>query len=367
MKILFIIKTLDHVKGGAERVLAEVTSGLAEKGHDVYILTFDAPGGTSVYPLHKSIKRVSLPVGNALEKTSLKEAALRVKAIREISLKLEPDVVVPFMHSSFIPASFALIGTKIPVVASEHIVPQHYKSFFGEYLLLKISMLIVDKITVLSEPIIRTYPSYLHKKMVAITNPVRHPSNEPSVKKENIILNVGRLTEQKDQKTLISAFANIADRAKGWKVRIIGDGPLHGELEKQIADLGMQDKINLAGTTDAIEQEYKSAKIFALPSIYESFGLATAEAMACGLPVIGFAECPGTNEIIDDGYNGILVKGSQKRIQNMEHALLELINDENKRKDLGANAQKHVKKFHPKNVVKQWEDLLKETILNKNR
>ena len=47
MKILFAIKTMEDGKGGAERVLADITSGLADKGHDISVLTFDRRDGTS--------------------------------------------------------------------------------------------------------------------------------------------------------------------------------------------------------------------------------------------------------------------------------------------------------------------------------
>ena len=57
MKILFAIKSMDGVGGGAERVLADVTSGLAELGHCVLILTYDRPNGKSFYPLDSSIDR----------------------------------------------------------------------------------------------------------------------------------------------------------------------------------------------------------------------------------------------------------------------------------------------------------------------
>jgi len=72
MKILFAIKTLDASKGGAEKVLADVTSGLAEKSHKISVLSFDAPGGQAHYPLHQKVHRITLGVGNVARRATLK-------------------------------------------------------------------------------------------------------------------------------------------------------------------------------------------------------------------------------------------------------------------------------------------------------
>ena len=113
MKILFAIKALDNIQGGAERVLAEITSGLADKGHSVSILSFDQPGGCSFYPVHENVQRLSLGVGHAKNKTTIREMIARMLAIRRTVTKMQPSVVIAFMHSTFIPASFSLIGTGV--------------------------------------------------------------------------------------------------------------------------------------------------------------------------------------------------------------------------------------------------------------
>ncbi len=63
MKLLFCIKRMNGAVGGAERVLAQITAGLADRGHDVTLVTFDPPAGTSFYPLHA---RVRIGSSNAL-------------------------------------------------------------------------------------------------------------------------------------------------------------------------------------------------------------------------------------------------------------------------------------------------------------
>jgi glycosyltransferase involved in cell wall biosynthesis len=364
MRIVFAIKALDDIKGGAERVLTDITAGLAEQGHHVVVLSFDAPKGKSFYPLHKKVKRLPLGIGNIKRKATFSEVISRMTAIRKAAVKLEPDVVVAFMHSTFIPASFAMIGTGVPIIASEHIVPDHYRNRRWEYVLLWLSRFFVKKITVLSESIIQSYSPALRSKMLPIANPVQpaekmaHPAGEGDEQK--LILNVGRLTEQKDQETLIRAFALLADDYPDWNVRIVGDGEFRQKLEKTVKDSKLENRIFLPGTTSAIGQEYQKAHIFALPSKYESFGLATAEAMSHGLPTIGFQACPGTNELITNGENGLLVSGND-RVRDFANGLKALMDSPVLREELGKKGLESIARFHPNAIVKQWEEVIRET------
>lgn len=363
MKIVFTIKALNDAKGGAERVLADVASGLAEEGHEIIIISFDAAGHDSFYPLSPKIRRVCLDIGDALSKATLVEFVQRVIAIRREVQEIKPDIVVGFMHSSFIPASFALIGTGIPVIASEHIVPDHYKHRKLEYFLVVLSSFFTNKMTVLSKPVLEKYPRILHSKMVVMENPV-HPANDVidwSDKSEDTkrILNVGRLTEQKDQKTLIEAFALLADDYPDWSVKILGDGELYSELSELIGSLGLEQRIELADPVSDIEREYQNSHIFALPSLYESFGLATAEAMSHGLPVIGFDTCPGTNELIIDNENGFLVDG-KNRVEAFSEGLRRLISDDDLRRKLGQNGPQTIEPFHPPRIVAKWSALIRD-------
>ena len=76
---------------------------------------------------------------------------------------------------------------------------------------------------------------------------------------------------------------------------------------------------------------YRSAKFLVMSSLYEGFGLVTAEALACGLPVIGFADCEGTNELVLDGRNGRLVDPGADRAEALSVAMRQLIDDDPQR------------------------------------
>lgn len=361
MKIIFVIKALNNVKGGAERVLVDIASGLADMGHDVIVLSFDQSDGQSFYPLSEKAERICLGIGNVNCSSTVKEVVERTIAIRKQILKLQPDAVVAFMHSSFVPVSFAMVGTGIPVIASEHIVPAHYKTRRLEYFLLILSSFFTKKITVLSQQVLQDYPPILHSKMVVMENPVRSAnkcvnySNESNTHKT--ILNVGRLTDQKDQRTLIKAFALLANEYPDWSVKIVGEGELLTELKALVKSVGLEKRIELTGSTAAIEREYLHSHIFALPSFYESFGLATAEAMAHGLPVIGFKSCAGTNELIVNNKNGLLIEG-QNRIEAFSEGLSKMMANATLRKRLGSVGPESIKPFNPQNIVNKWCKLI---------
>lgn len=310
-KMLFAIKALEDIQGGAERVLADITARLAAEGRDVAAVTFDREGAQPFYPLSDKVRLYNLGIGDTHASATFAETWQRMRALRRFVKEHKPDVAIGFMHSMFVPLAFALIGSGVPVVASEHIVPDHYKTRRFEFILFLLSSLFMRRITVLSKTIMKSYPYILRRKMVPVPNPVMIPEKMADTRGDKVarktVLSVGRFDPQKDQMTLVRAFAKLAADFPDWDLRIVGDGALRGKLEAEIAALGLEERISLPGTTKEIGAEYAAAQLFVLPSLYESFGLVTAEAIAHGLPVIGFADCPGTNELIEDGKNGILV------------------------------------------------------------
>lgn len=359
LKILFFIKAMNGISGGAEKVLCQIASGLAASGHEVVIASSDKPGAQPFYPLDPRVKLIGLGIGNPASHANIMETAQRMAKIRKHCLAIKPDVAVGFMHSAFIPLSFALIGTGIPVIASEHIVPQHYHRKRMEFIFLVLSSIFVRKITVISAQIRDMYPSLVRPKMIDLPNPVTmygRPVTRPAAAVKTI-LNVGRLDPQKDQAALIAAFAKIHDRFPDWVLRIVGEGGLRTDLVAQVRKLGLVGKVTLPGTTADIAAEYAAADIFAIPSRYESFGLATAEALGAGLPAIGFADCAGTNEVILNGVNGILVAGDD-RVQALADALATLMANDDQRRMLGKNAPATVAQFTVDGAVKKWENVL---------
>jgi glycosyltransferase involved in cell wall biosynthesis len=121
-----------------------------------------------------------------------------------------------------------------------------------------------------------------------------------------VILSVGRLVPLKDHATLIRAFAQIAARTQARLV-ILGEGPERRNIEALISDLGLGDRIELAGFVANPLPWMHAASLLAVTSLFEGFGNVIAEALACGTPVVS-TNCPfGPREILADGAYGRLV------------------------------------------------------------
>lgn len=361
MKLLFAIKTLTAT-GGAERVFCTITGELARRGHDVAVVTFDRPGMPSFYPLDGGIRRLDLGVGDAGQRARVIETLRRVAALRRVAESERPQVAVGFMHSMFVPLALALVGLGIPVVGSEHIVPDHYRSRPLELVLFLLSSPLLRNVTVLSETIRDRYPRPIRRRMVAMPNPVIPASGQARPagdKPRHTLLSVGRLDAQKDQATLLHAFARLATKWPEWDLKILGEGPLRAELSAQVDALGLADQVALPGVTRDIAAEYRGADVFVLPSRYEALGLVTAEAMSYGLPVVGFADCPGTNELIEDGSSGMLVAPGRDRAESLVQALEQLFADPSLRQRLGeAGARAVTRMASISSVCDRWEYLL---------
>ncbi len=362
MKLLFVIKTLELPGGGAERVIAEITAALAHRGHEVAILSFDRPGGEAFYRLPSTVRRIALGIGDIRSGTGAGEAGRRIAAMRRLAKEERPDVAIGFMHSAYIPLGLALLGSGIPVVASEHIAYDHYRTRPLQAALLRLTPVLARAITVISPAIRDGFPAMLRRRMMVVPNPVgihggRNADVSGGAGSMKTLLSVGRLEEQKDHRTLIDAFARIAADFPDWRLRIVGEGSLHSSLEAQVKGLSLADRISLPGATSEIEEEYGAAQLFAMPSSYESFGLATAEALSHGLPVVGFADCPGTNELVQDGINGLLVEG-RDRVGALAEGLAALMSSAERRKALGAAGTASISDFAPERVADRWEKLL---------
>ncbi|MEW6676326.1 MAG: glycosyltransferase family 4 protein [Pseudomonadota bacterium] len=366
MKICFAVKRLAEAVGGAERVLCMVASELAARGHEVHVLTFDVPGRAVFYPLDARVKRIDLGIGNSARAAGLTETLRRMAALRRVISAIRPDVVVGFMHSMFVPLAFSLVAVPIPVLGSEHIVPEHYRTRPLQFGLLMLAAPFLKKITVLSEPIRIRYPGPLRRRMVVMPNPVEaalSPADVGTEKRQYVLLSVGRLDAQKDQATLLRAFALLTGQYPDWRLRIVGEGALRLQLERLAGQLGLEGVLDMPGVTAAISEEYQAADLFVLPSRYEAFGLATAEAMSHGLPAVGFADCPGTNELIIDGRTGCLVRTGADRVQNLADTMSRLMANAPLRREMGKSAREEIGgRFSLQVVGDRWEALLQSML-----
>ena len=115
----------------------------------------------------------------------------------------------------------------------------------------------------------------------------------------------GRLTEQKDPRTLLEAFALLLPFVPA-RLLILGDGPLRAELEETARELGLSGSVSFAGFQSNPLPWISQASALVLSSRYEGLGNVIVEALALGTPVVA-TDCPfGPAEILEHGRFGVL-------------------------------------------------------------
>ena len=366
--LLFVTKHLSGKGGGAERVLTLVASELADRGHEVEIATFDPPGATDFYSIDSRVRRKRLGVGDVLAQSGLFDVFRQMRALRALLRARKPDVAIGFMHSSFVPLGLAAMGTGVPVIASEHTAFDHYRSFGLQGALVRATAPLFASFTATSERVRSGFPAKIGRRMAVIPNPVvfAELAHGRSLSPGKVLLSVGVLREEKGHRTLIAAFGKLAKRFPDWTLRIVGDGPQRDELERQVRTVGLDDRVVFTGAVTDVAPEYASADLFVVPSSYESFGLSTAEALAAGVPAVGFADCPGTNEVIEHQVNGVLVSG-EDRAETLSGGLAELMGDDEKRVRLGESGPASVKRYSLDVVTDLWVELISRVARTERR
>ncbi|WP_052732095.1 glycosyltransferase [Devosia geojensis] len=121
-----------------------------------------------------------------------------------------------------------------------------------------------------------------------------------------LIVNVARLSREKDHETLLLAFASLI-RTHPARLVIVGDGPERARIEQTIAMLGLAGHVTLAGFLADPTPLLARAALFASASRHEGLGNALIEAMALGVPVVATNAPHGPREVLAGGRLGALV------------------------------------------------------------
>jgi glycosyltransferase involved in cell wall biosynthesis len=120
------------------------------------------------------------------------------------------------------------------------------------------------------------------------------------------IVTAGRLEYQKGHDILLRAFASSA-RARHLHLVILGCGSVESQLRRQAADLGIADRTHFMGFAANPWAWFSKAELFVLPSRWEGFPSAAAEALACGVPALVTACDFGPREVVEHGKSGWVV------------------------------------------------------------
>ncbi len=130
-----------------------------------------------------------------------------------------------------------------------------------------------------------------------------------------VIVSAARFAPMKNLALLVRAVARM--RNPTARLILLGDGPEKDNLQREAAELEIQDRVHFPGFRQDVERFLSLAWAFVLPSSYEPYGNAYTEALTAGVPTLGLRPGPGvlvpTDEHIVDGENGFLVEPGNER------------------------------------------------------
>jgi len=132
-------------------------------------------------------------------------------------------------------------------------------------------------------------------------------------------------------------------------------------LKNLVIKLDLIDNVNFIGSVkqEQLVSFYQDADVVLLPSKHESFGMVITEAMACGTPVIALEGSGGPEEIILNGFDGLVVP-----IENYSHTVLKLLTDQSLLKELSKNSLVSVKnKWSQNRTAEILLDLINENAI----
>lgn len=333
-----------------ERVMSELANFAIDEGHEVHIICL--LNEEIQYLLNPSVK-IYQPTFAYSQSLGFKYRALQylISRIRRIN----PKTILSFGEIFNSLAIVACLITRKKVFVSDRSNPLWEASFLTEWLRRKIypyaNGFIAQTAFAKSVFEARRY----NKNIISLPNPLKKIKNLGEGDKERkVIINVGRLVPEKNQKELIQIFKNLNRR--DWKLYIIGDGPLKDDLQNQINKLELKENVVLVETTNDIDSWMERADIFAFTSISEGFPNSLSEAMAFPLACISY-DCPaGPNEMIEDGVNGILVP--MDNTNEYTRKLLGLIENKELRNKFKASLHNYKQQYSIQKIGKQYIEFI---------
>ena len=364
--------------GGIERILTGKANYFAEHGHEVVIVTTDQIEPTNFFPLHESIKRVDLDIMyyKALQLPlfqkifSLRQKRkLHRRRLEAFLLDFRPDITITTFYDEKTFLHKIKDGSK---KIAEYHTTRHNRlldanrkgglhrwldkirikresSYAARY----------DRFIVLTEEEMGNWQG-LHNiehipNFVTIT-----PPEQPASLSAKSMIAAGRLDCQKGYERMIAAWNIINTHTSDWKLHIYGAGSLQSVLQHEIEARHLESVITIHKPEADIVPRYLENSAYLMSSRWEGMPLVLLEAMACGLPLISFT-CPcGPRDLIQDGYNGLLVPEGD--IEGLANAIIRVIEDKELRTSMGHNAIEESKKYLIDNVMVRWEKLFRQIL-----
>lgn len=358
MKITLLIGSLTG--GGAERVVCNLANYLADKQHDITVLTVS---DKQTYKINNNVKHIVLYGESNSRLPHQIINVIRLYKMNRYFRKEDVDIYVTFLPklTKFILAQKAII--KCPILLAERADPGTFckaseknRRMFEKYYKRANGYIFQT----------RDAQQYYEEHGINVKNSVVIPNaiNEEFIRpyyegeRRKVIAGAGRLTEQKNFSLLIKAFAKVSGDYPEYILEIYGDGPLKDQLKNEAKELGVADKVKFLGYVDNLGDGIQDVSLFVLSSNFEGMPNALMEAMALGVPVIS-TDCPagGSAYLIESEKNGILVPVGD--LNKMTDALRYMLENSEMRNEMGKTARNICDKLNSEKVYGKWEDYIK--------
>lgn len=354
-RIMCFIENLGS--GGAERQLTGLAAMLQKEGYDVEV----------VYYVQREFY-VPFLDEQGVKHNFLREATnpkTRFFALRKYLHRQNPDIVISYSaSSSMITCLLKFLGSRFRLIVSERNTTQQLskrekiKFFFYRW-----ADVIVPNSHSQANFIASHFPK-LTGKVKVITNFVDtekfSPSQEPISKHDLKMICVGRLMPQKNLPRFIEAIAKV--KQDGYNVYVDWYGQDFEDdysrvVHNGIIESGIGEKFKFHQPSDTIQEEYRVADVFCLPSLYEGFPNTLCEAMSCGKPVLCSRVCDNPNIVVEGG-NGLMFDPFD--INDIAETIEKYICLPDKlRYDMGKLSREiAVKMFSRENFIKKYIDIL---------
>lgn len=358
MKILFVstgspIYDRYPDGGGTQSQIFGMAKGLAKLGHEVHIVKRYVNTETS------KIDGINfVDVRTHFSDDVISRLLYSKYSIRKIK-DINPDVVnLSERFSAYFPSKL-----KIPKVffTANYDAFTFYRGFAvsyrkANYMLFDIKKMIEEGIMKRSSIVIaltKSIEDYLHTRGIVHTRVIPRgvqPDLYNSSGDGKYILYAGRLNKVKGIEHLIDAYNALDKDYDDYRLVIVGLGPDELRLKKLALASRKKEKIKFIPWVKKPElREYISkCSVFVLPSLFETFGIVTLEAMASHKTVIA-SNIVGPKDILTDGVNGILFE--KKNVAHLKEKLELCLSDEALRNRLGEEARKTVEKNHSFEII----------------
>ena len=379
-------------EGGTEKVLCNMANEFVERGHNMSIICCEKKQGKPFFPLSDKVKFINLndtgkeikshpllrvkreilKVCGKLDKTERDKIFIKSRynnnyiknRFTKIMNEMQPDIIIAYDYLAVLFLKY-IMKNDLPTISMLHHDPIVY--FNNDFSKIQVDAFNkVDCIQILIENRINVVKKFCPNVRVEYISNIVPQIGSNLGRTYNKIINVAALVKgRKQQHIIIEAFNKIKNDFSQWNIEFVGGTktPREVEYKKEMLDYvqknNLQNNICFSGVTTNVVEKLQKADIFVFPSKSEAFGLALTEAMAAGLPAIGFKSCPAVNEIIINGYNGFLCEDG---VDDFADKMKILMQDEKLRKQMGENARKSMDRFAPEKIWNQWEILIKEVI-----